>query len=157
MRIVTPSTGWLLLVVTAACAAPPSAQPRSDAEKAQIEEMLFGFEDEWNQTALSRDPSALERILADDLVYTLDDGTVIGKQEMIDSWVDDPNTITSTGLVDLEAHWYGDDVVLVVGGGSDEGTYPDGNEFASSGRFTNVFVERDGVWQCIIGHFTETS
>ena len=157
MRTVPPSTVWLLLVVTGACAAPPSDQPRSDAEKAQVEEMLFGLEAEWNQTALSRDPSALERILADDLVYTLDDGTVIGKQEMIDSWVDNPNTITATALDDLEAHWYSDNVVLVIGGGSDEGTDPDGNQIASSGRFTNVFIERDGVWQCIIGHYTVTS
>ena len=156
MRIPRRSLVWLPLVVASACAA-PSEQARSSAERAEIEEMLFALEDEWNQTALSRDPTALDRILADDLVYTLDDGTVIGKQEMIDSWVDDPNTITATSLEDLEAHWYGDNVVLVIGGGGEEGTDPDGNEISSSGRFTNVFVERDGVWQCIIGHYTVTS
>ncbi len=156
MRSPLRSLVWLPLVAAGACAA-PSQQARSFAEKADIEEMLFAFEAEWNQTALSRDPSALERILADDLVYTLDDGTVIGKQEMIDSWVDDPNTITATALSGLEAHWYSDNVVLVIGGGSDEGTDADGNSIASTGRFTNVFIERDGVWQCAIGHYTVTS
>ncbi len=90
------------------------------------------------------------------MVYTVEDGTSIGKAEMITSWVDDPNTYTSWVIDDVEAHWFSDDVVLVLGGDSSEGTDPEGNAVSASGRFTNVFMNRDGRWQMVIGHYTPT-
>ena len=90
-------------------------------------------------------------------MYTVGDGTVIGKQEMIESWIDDPNTYTSWVIDDVAAHWYGHDVVLVIGGDTNQGTDPDGNMISESGRFTNVFIERDGMWWMAIGHYTPTS
>ena len=76
---------------------------------------------------------------------------------MIESWIDDPNTYTSWVIDDVAAHWYGHDVVLVIGGDTNQGTDPDGNMISESGRFTNVFIERDGMWWMAIGHYTPTS
>ncbi|NNF14346.1 MAG: nuclear transport factor 2 family protein [Gemmatimonadetes bacterium] len=151
----SPPAVLLLLGLLAACTASPE-QALTTAERSEIEQMLFEWEEQWLQTTFSRDASHLERILADDLVYTIEDGTTIGKQEMIASWVDEPNTYTTWVIDDVEAHWFSDEVVLVIGGDTNEGTDPDGNEIGASGRFTNVFIERDGIWQMAIGHYTPT-
>ena len=73
---------------------------------------------------------------------------------MIENFANDPITYQSIEVSDMSAHWYGDDVVLVIGGATDTGTDADGNTIQSTGRWTNVFMERDGGWQCVIGHFT---
>ena len=148
------------VILVTACApageqpAPTAQEARSDQEQAEIEEMLFQMENDWMEAHFSRDPSAPERILADDLVYTLATGEVVGKQRYIELYLNNPLIYDSMDLTSIEAHWYGDDVVLVVGGTDVTSHDAEGNVFQYSGVFTNVFVERDGRWQCAIGHLT---
>ncbi len=150
----------LIVVLLAGCApaAPETAaveeQGLTDQERQAVEEMLFQYEHDWVEVNFSRDPAALNRILADDLVYTLDTGEVTGKEGIIDLFVNDPNTYETIDLTDLQAHWYADNVVLVTGADNSTGTDADGNAIAPAGRFTNVFMERDGRWQCVVGHYT---
>ena len=161
MRSPLRAIGLLSLVALVAACAPAAEQPaavidapRSDQERAEIEERLFQLENEWMDVHFSGDTSALDRILADDLVYTLHTGEVVGKERYIELSANDPLTWESMDVTDMSAHWYGDDVVLVIGGSTNKVRDAEGNEVHSSGRFTNVFVERDGQWQCVIGHLT---
>ncbi len=129
-------------------------QGLADQDRQAVEEMLFQYEDDWVQVNFSKDRAALDRILADDLVYTLDTGEVVGKEGIIDLFLNNPVTYSTHDLTGLEAHWYADNVVLIVGGDNSTGTDADGNPVAPAGRFTNVFMERDGQWQCVVGHYT---
>ena len=163
MRYASRSLSAVSIVVLLAACAPAAQEPAAteeqgltDQERQVIEEMLFQYENDWMEVNLSKDRAALDRILADDLVYTLDTGEVVGKEGIIDLFLNNPVTYTAVDLPDLEAHWYADNVVLIVGGDTTTGTDAEGNSVATAGRFTNVFVERDGEWQCVVGHYTYT-
>jgi len=95
--------------------------------------MLFDWEEQWVQTAFSQDAAHVERNLADDLRYVTGDGSVIGKQAMIDSWIVDPNDYTSWVIDTVEAHGCGDDLVTVIGSDTNRGADSEGNEFVCLG------------------------
>ena len=161
MHHATRSLSVALIVVLLAGCAPAATEPAAgeeqgltDQDRQAVEETLFQYEHEWGETGFSRDRAALDRFLADDLVYTLDTGEVVGKEAMIDLAVNDPNVYETIDLTDLEAHWYADNVVLVTGANSSTGTDAEGNAITPAGRFTNVFMERDGQWQIVVGHYT---
>jgi hypothetical protein len=92
-----------------------------------------------------RHPAALGCILADEFEEADFDGSLINRSTILAS-----ATKPSHGhseLADLHAHIYGD-VAYVRGIGVNiENGRPSGKT-----RFTDVFVYRDGRWQCVAGH-----
>ena len=81
-------TTWSLvfgLVGLAACA--PSgdggAAVMTDADRAAIEEQLYQMESDWVAANESGDVSVLDRLFAEDFIYTIDDGTLYLKEAFI--------------------------------------------------------------------------
>jgi len=148
----------LAVVLAAACGPAvdetvPPPDVLSQADRDQVEQMLLGWEQEWVDAYLTGDLSALERILADDFIYTIDDGTVQDKASFIALGADDPISYTRYDLGEMSVRWYAD-VVVITGTASSVGTDADGDTVSGAGVWTNVFVQRDGQWQCVVGHST---
>ena len=136
------------LALLAACqTAPPEM---TDAQRAAIEEQLFEMEYDWIGAYESGDLSALDRIFADDFIYTVDDGTVYDKQAFISRAEEDPIDYDSIRIETMETRWYGSTPV-VTGSGPSYWT-ENGVVQSDAGQFTNVFVERNGRWQVVVGH-----
>lgn len=159
MRPESPLSRLLLVTaVVAACApetTPSTPAALTDQDRAAIVQTIFGYADEWSAVTLSKDVAALDRILAPDFIYTVDNGDLHDKESFIALYQNDPNTCTRAEGSDLKAHWYSDDVVVITGVFDTECQDPEGNAVTGKGRWTNVYMHRDGEWRCVVGHSTD--
>ena len=128
----------------------------TDADRALIEGRLIQMGDDWGVAYKSGDLSALNRIFADDFIYTADDGTLYGKEAFIALAEQNPIEYDSVSFIEeREVRWYGSTAV-VTGASGNYWTDENGVVQRVAGRFTNVFVERDGRWQVVVGHSSPT-
>jgi ketosteroid isomerase-like protein len=129
----------LLLCSLAHGAVCPTGQLKDPTALVQIEQV-------WLRAAEQHDVAALGCILADEFEEADFAGSLIGRSAMLASAAKPGNAHSE--LSDLHAHVYGD-FAYVRGLGvtsSDDGKPPVKN------RFTDIFVYRDGRWQCVAGH-----
>jgi ketosteroid isomerase-like protein len=129
----------------------------SQAEREEIEQTLLRWADQWNEGSLTGDLSILERILARDFIYTINNGKVHDKASFIALRANNPVALTSLDQRGISIHWYGDNVVVLTGTTTGTGTDADGTQVSGSSAWTNVYVQRDGEWQCVVGHSTPIS
>ena len=133
------SVFFLLLCSLAHGAVCPKDQPKNPATLVQIEQ-------EWVGAAEQHDKAALGCLLADEFEEADFDGSLINRTAMLASAAK-PSTVHFE-LSDLHAHVYGN-FAYVRGVG---GTRNDDGKFHAKNRFTDIFVFRDGRWQCVAGH-----
>jgi ketosteroid isomerase-like protein len=127
---------------------PGQQPPRSD------EQLLMRLVQEYNDAQVKRDRSALERLWADDYLYTHSNGAVMTKAEDIADTMSGEMTWTAAKLDDLRVRLYGE-VGIVTGRLTMEGRAA---QYASGPRrFTDVFVRRSGRWQLVGGQTTMMS
>jgi len=129
----------LLLLCSLAHAVCPTGQPKDQATLVQVEQV-------WLQAAEQHDVAALGCILADEFEEADFAGSLIDRSAMLASAAH-PSTAHSE-LSDLHAHVYGD-FAYVRGLGV---TRRDDGKPSVKNRFTDIFVYRDGRWQCVAGH-----
>lgn len=153
----TRNAVWpLLLGLAAVTACAPSgdggAAVMTDADRAAVEEQLYQMENEWVAANEAGDGNVLDRLFADDFIYTIDDGTLYGKDAFVALAEADAGSVDSIRIHSMETRWYTDNTAVVTGIGVDYWTDEDGTDQRASFQFTNVFVERDGNWQVVVGH-----
>jgi ketosteroid isomerase-like protein len=114
--------------------------------QAKDEATLLQIEHEWVRSAEQNDVAALGCLLADEFEEAEFDGSLIDRRAMLASAAKHSNTHTE--LSEMHAHVYGE-FAYVRGLGI---TKRDDGMPAWKSRFTDVFVYRDGRWQCVAGH-----
>ena len=130
----------LLLCSFAHGAACPTGQRKNQAALVQIEKA-------WVKADEQHDVPTLGCILADEFEEAGFDGSLIDRAAMLASAANSGNSNVHFELSDVHAHIYGDTAyVRGVGIGSDNGRP------TMKSRFTDIFVYRDGRWQCVAGH-----
>lgn len=139
MKIVLSLSLLLLLLCPAAHSATcPTGQLKDEATLVQLEHT-------WVQVVEQHDSAALGCILADEFEEADFDGSLISRSTMLASATKPSNGHSE--LADLHVRVYGD-VAYVRGiGVNSENGRPTGKT-----RFTDIFVYRDGRWQCVAGH-----
>jgi hypothetical protein len=136
MKSVFPLLLFCSLAHGAVC---PTGQLKNQAALVQIEHV-------WLQAAEQHDMASLGCILADEFEEAEFDGSLIDRSAMLASAAN-PSNVHSE-LSDLHAHVYGD-FGYVRGLGV---TRSNDRKPAVKNRFTDIFVYRDGRWQCVAGH-----
>ena len=122
-------------------------------ENGDIARRLLKIEDEWAQLDLiiGKDPNAVravfDRILAPDFVNTNRKGTVMDKNDFIAGFEDD--RVESAVNSDMVVHVYAKNAAVVTGIDNTRGRDQAGNAFSHQDRFTDTYVKRGGVWQCV--------
>ena len=116
------------------------------------EQQVINVEHAWNQAVINRDAAALTRIYADEYIGTDAEGMVWNKAQDIDIDTTGPSRLASYKLDDLKVRLYGD-VAVVTGRNTTRGTLV-GVTASGQYRFTDVFVKRDGRWQCVANQTT---
>jgi ketosteroid isomerase-like protein len=91
------------------------------------------------------DSAALGCILADEFEEADFDGSLINRATMLASAANPGNGHDE--LADLHAHLFGN-VAYVRG----IGVHIENGRSTKKTRFTDIFVYRDGRWQCVAGH-----
>jgi hypothetical protein len=129
---------WLLSALAhgAVC---PMGQPKDP-------DTLVQLEHRWLQSAEKHDTAGLGCILATEFEEADFEGSLIDRAAMLASAANRSNVHSE--LSDLHARVYGD-FAYVRGLGV---TTRDDSKSPVKSRFTDIFVYRDGRWQCVAGH-----
>jgi ketosteroid isomerase-like protein len=131
----------LLLGSLAHGAVCPAGQPKDPAALVEIEHV-------WLRAAEQNDTAALGCILADEFEEADFAGALIDRAAMLASAAKPGKAEPAVEFSDLHARVYGDFAyargLAVIR--RDDGKPP------MKSRFTDIFVYRDGRWQCVAGH-----
>jgi ketosteroid isomerase-like protein len=117
------------------------------------EKELIKVENDWSTAVVKHDAKALESLYAAEYISTDATGTTYNKAEGIKADASPNFVMTSFVLSDLKVHIYGQTAV-VTGINTIEAT-SDGMDAGGAYRFTDVFVKRNGRWQCVATQGTQ--
>ena len=99
------------------------------------------------------DKSVLARIWATNYMNTGRSGKITyGKEANIAGF--EYEGVKRATNSDMKVHIYADNVAVVTGMDTTEGRDKDGKEFVHQDRFTDTYVKRNGVWQCVASQVT---
>ena len=124
-----------------------------EAQSAQsTRETLIELERGWNDAVYRQDADFVEGLLADEFRGTYDDGSVGDKARELDLIANFNQAVVSAVQDDFRVAIYGDTAVVwftlnVVG-------LRQGQEAELTLRYTDVWIRRDGRWQCVSAHST---
>ena len=118
------------------------AQTQNSTEKE-----LIRVENAWKQAVVKRDVSALQYLYADEYMSVDQEGMTWNKKQDIEIDTAGVSRLSTYKLEDINVRIYGD-VAVVTGRNYATGKVLDGAAKAQT-RFTDVFVKRDGRWQCV--------
>lgn len=127
----------------AASAAPKMA-------KADIEKALFQIEKDGAVAMVKNDVSFIERVMADDWMWTMSNGMMIGRADLIKDVKAGNYKFEDASMSDLHANVYGDTAV-VMGNQTVKGKYK-GQDVSGTEAFTDTFVNLNGQWRCVATH-----
>ena len=136
-----------VLVVWAVGSSGAASQPvRSD------QEILIQLERDWNRAFLGKDLGFIERVVADEFVVTYADGDRGDKAKELALAAAFNQQVDSALLDEFIVKIYGDTAVVWF---SEHLTGPrQGQPVTITFRYMDVFVLRDGRWQCVASQST---
>lgn len=140
--VVTISTAAVLTLTFLAV-----GQARETAQKIDAEQVVMALDNEWAKAATQRDLVSLNRVLADDLVYTHNSGRVDTKAKFIAAIKSNQLVIESIDRDDLNTRVYGDAAVIT-------GRYMikvkfKGKDVSGNTRYIHVYAKQNGRWQMV--------
>jgi hypothetical protein len=115
---------------------------------------LAQIEDNWARALEAHDTVFFSRVLAADFHGTEDSAKTFGRSEVIRNAGDTTVQIRDLHDEDREIRIFGDGNVGVVTGLSKWTVQSGERTTQQSGRYTEVFVKRDGRWQAVAGHYS---
>jgi ketosteroid isomerase-like protein len=124
-------------------------------KRSNVEEELLKLEKEFTEAIVKNDAEAIGRFLADDWVIIDADGGIVDKARFLGviKSGDLSHQMMESGEVHVRI--YGE-AALVTGLTATKGKFI-GQEFSTRERATDVFVKRDGRWQCVFSQLTRFS
>jgi ketosteroid isomerase-like protein len=117
-----------------------------------VEEELLKLEKEFENAIVKNDPEAIERFVAADWIIIDPDGQIVHSNRFFEAIKSGALTHEIMESQDLRVRVYGDSAV-VTGLTRTKGKFM-GQDFSTEERATDVFVKRDGRWQCVLTHLT---
>ena len=132
----------------------PTQSAVSVDEVEKITEELTQLSNSWGKASLAKDTAFLKSIWADDFSYIDADGTVRDEKANLALYASSTDTYTSAGLTAFNVRVYGKNFAVTDGDDRYVGKDKDGKPFEKKGRFTNVWIRKNGKWQVVAGHGT---
>ncbi len=129
----------------------PTMERRVSGQNAAAEETkkdVLKFEDERNQAILNRDTATLDRMYADEITWTMSNGDLLNKQQVLANIGSENQRLFSIQHSDRRIHVFGNTVILTATSNSSE-RYKD-KMITVPRRFTNVYVKQDGQWKLVV-------
>ena len=130
-----------------------SAEQRPPVESDQ--QILIGLEQGWNEAFYRKDVAFIENVLADEFIATYDDGSRGDKAKELALAAEFNQQVESAVQDEFTVRVYGDTAVVwftlrLVG-------IKQGQPSELVLRYTDVWVMRDGRWQCVSTQSTRVS
>ena len=130
----------------------PTQSAVSVDEVEKITEELTQLSNSWGKASLAKDTAFLKSIWADDFSYIDADGTVRDEKANLALYASSTDTYTSARLAAFNVRVYGKNFAVTDGDDHYVGKDKDGKPFSNKGRFTNVWVRKNGTWKVVAGH-----
>jgi len=134
------------LVLAVAAWAQSAAQPKSGS----VEQELIRLENEWNDALVKPDLAFLDRILAEDYMFTSPEGVVLTKAQMLGMLKSGEDVISSSVTHDMKVRVY-EDAAVVTGHSTYKETVK-GKDISGEYRWTDTWIKKGGRWQCVADH-----
>jgi ketosteroid isomerase-like protein len=135
---------WTVAFVALSSCLPAKAQTADTVQE------LIALEQSFNQALLRADWKTVERIHADDLVFTNADSSVTNKADLVGSIQSGDLKFDSIEMPDVKVQDLGN-VAVVTGKVVERGRYKT-NDLSGTYRFTDVWAKRSDRWQLVVGH-----
>lgn len=139
----------LLVAVTLAATAPAMGQT-SDADKE-----LTALAKESDAAFARNDTAFFDRVLAEDWTLITTEGEVQDKAQARREMKDGTFKVESWEMLEMKVRVYGD-AGLVTGRGRLKGM-DKGKPISRMERWTDVYIKRDGKWQCVTTQATRVA
>jgi ketosteroid isomerase-like protein len=142
---------FMMLMLTLLALPRPGAQSevQPDSEQARI----LTLENAWNQAVQEKDARALNLLLAADLTYVENDGTLMNKTRYLAS-VRSPSLLPVRIVNEsTNVRLYGA-VAVVNGVCREEGVMKNGKPYTLRERFTDTWIRRGNDWVCVASEST---
>jgi len=117
-----------------------------------MEEELLKVEKEFAQAIVSNDLEGIGRIVADDWIIIDPNGDMVDRRRFFEVIKSGALTHDMMESENFRVRVYGDSAVVTAVTRS-KGKFM-GQEFSTQERATDVFVKREGRWQCVLTHLT---
>ena len=138
----------LVLILALVCVFPVWGQSAAEKELTKVE-------NDWSTAWVKSDVKFLEQLYATEYHAIGSDGTVYNKVDGIKDDTSPEYMEKSFILSDLKVHVYGE--TAVVTGRNNVKFKKGGKAEQIDSRFTDVFVKRDGKWQCVATQGTKVA
>jgi ketosteroid isomerase-like protein len=126
---------------------PNSSQPLpGSTASGEDEQALYQLERDWAAASLTKDTAVVDKFLASEFIANWD-GKIQNKKQVLAEMKASPAKIESGANSDMRAMVFGD--TAVVQGLYVEKSTTYGKDSSSKHRYTEVYVKRDGRWQCV--------
>jgi ketosteroid isomerase-like protein len=113
---------------------------------------VLALEKKWNDVYKRSDIAAMDALLADDFIITVEDGSTFSKPGYIAHNGDSAVHVTISEMSDLQVRMHGNTAV-VTGAYHEKGT-ENGKPYEYRDRFTDVWMNMNGRWQVIVSHYS---
>lgn len=141
--------GVTLLIIVAGSTLLAGRMPgQKMSRNSKIEREITKVEEDWHSCFVRHDAKLLDFILADEYIAVGSNGKSHNKAESLEDVKSDSAVYEYSTPYDLDIRPYGNTVV-VIGRTKEKGHYPSGRNFVNEYRWMDVFVKRDGRWQCV--------
>ena len=120
--------------------------------KVTSEEELLRVEKEFAEAIVKNDLEGIERLVADDWIIIGPDGEIVERARFFEVIKSGAMTHDTMESEDFRIRVYGDSAVVTALTRT-KGKFM-GQEFSTQERATDVFVKREGQWQCVLTHLT---
>ena len=118
-----------------------------------MEEELLKLEKAFAQAIVTNDLEGIGRLVTDDWIIIDPNGEIVDRTRFFEVIKSGALTHDMMESKDFRVRVYGDSAV-VTAITSSKGKFM-GQEFSTQERATDVFVKRDGRWQCVLTHLTK--
>ena len=116
------------------------------------EEELLNVEGEFAEAIVKNDLEGIGRVVADDWIVIDPNGEIVDRARFFEVIKSGALTHHMMESEDFRVRVYGDSAVI-TGITRTKGKFM-GQEFSTQERATDVFINRDGRWQCVLTHLT---
>ena len=129
-----------------------SSPPLERDQRMTAEEELLKLEKEFAEAIVRNDLEGIGRLVTDDWIIIDPNGEIVDRARFFEVIKSGALTHDLMESEDFRVRVYGDSAVVSAVTRS-KGKFM-GQEFSTQERATDVFVKRDGRWQCVLTHLT---
>ncbi len=133
------------------------AEHNSEAphDKKAMEQQVLKMGQEYNNLIVRGDAAEIEKILADDYIYTDDKGKILNKTEDLATYKNRQSKIEFAETTDQKVRIIGNNAAVETGTFHVKGIDKDGKPFDETERYTTTWTARNGQWKIVADHTSE--